>query len=122
MAHRPQQLATVVQQFLTEFFTREIEWPRGCLGTITNIEVTNDCKIAFISVSVLPLNYAGTVLSLLRRNQGRARAYLSKKVSVRQAPELRFLIDDGLLKKANIDLALESLDKKESDDSPIDLN
>lgn len=121
MSHRPQQLATVVQQFLTEFFTREIEWPRGCLGTITDIEVTNDCKIAFVNVSVLPLNYAGTVLSLLRRNQGRARAYLSKKVSVRQAPELRFSIDNGSTKVADIDLAIASLDEKESDDSPIDL-
>jgi ribosome-binding factor A len=121
MSHRPQQLATVVQQFLTEFFTREIEWPRGCLGTITDIEVTNDCKIAFVNVSVLPLNYAGTVLSLLRRNQGRARAYLSKKVSVRQAPELRFSIDNGATKEADIDLAIASLDEKETDDSPIDL-
>ncbi len=121
MSHRPQQLATVVQQFLTEFFTREIEWPRGCLGTITDIEVTNDCKIAFVNVSVLPLNYAGTVLSLLRRNQGRARAYLSKKVSVRQAPELRFSIDNGSTKEADIDLAIASLDEKETDDSPINL-
>lgn len=122
MSHRPQQLATVVQQYLTEFFSREIEWPRGCLGTITDIEVTNDCKIAFVSVSVLPLNHAGTVLSLLRRNQGRARAYLSKKVSVRQAPEIRFAIDNGSLKESEVDLAISSLEKEDEQGEPINLN
>ena len=122
MSHRPEQLATVVQQFLTEFFTREIEWPRGCLGTITKIEVTNDCKIAFVNVSVLPLNYAGTVLSLLRRNQGRARHYLSKKVSVRQAPEIRFAIDNGALKIDEIDGAIASLEELEEKGEDIDLN
>lgn len=121
MTHRPQQLATVVQQALTDFFTREIEWPRGCLGTITDIEVTNDCKIAFVNVSVLPLNHAGTVLSLLRRNQGRARHYLSKKVSVRQAPELRFAIDNGALKETEIDLAMASAEEEVKDDGPITL-
>lgn len=109
MSHRPEQLASTVQQYLTEFFVRDVEWPIGCLATITTVEITNDCKIAFVNVSVLPQNYAGTVLSLLRRNQGRARAYLSKKVSVRQAPEIRFAIDDGSDKLNEVEKAIDLL-------------
>jgi ribosome-binding factor A len=111
MNHRPEQLSSIVQQAITEFFVKEIEWPSNCLATVTNVETTNDCKIAFIKVSVLPYKQTGTVLKLLQQHKGRLRTFLSKRVLLRQAPEIRFVVDKQIEMIEQIDKAIKNLDE-----------
>ena len=86
---------------------RDLEFPRDCLATVTKVEVTNDLKQAFIYLSILPINRAGTVLEFMNRHLGEAARYLSKHLKLRIVPKLNLKIDDAELKYRKVDRELE---------------
>lgn len=62
--------------------------------TVTEVRVTPDLRIA--TTFVLPLGGDGKdeMLEALRRNKGELRHLVSKKMTIKHAPELKFVIDD----------------------------
>ena len=62
--------------------------------TVGEVRTSPDLKVA--TAYVLPLGGRGTdeVLDLLKRNQGELRRMVSKKLTLKFAPELRFRLDE----------------------------
>lgn len=110
MSERALQLAEIIHHELDNYILREVEWPMGSLGTITDIKVTDDLKIAFVSVSILPITKTGQVINMLRKRAKPARHFIAPKINIRQVPELRFIVDEGLLKERVVERAIENSD------------
>lgn len=107
---RQDQLSQVVLQEFNNFLMRELELPSDCLATVTKVDVTNDLKNAFIFLSVLPINRAGSVLELMNRNLGEAARFLAKRLKLRIVPKLFVKIDDTELKYRKIERELDNLE------------
>ena len=62
--------------------------------TVGEVRVSPDLKVA--TAFVLPLGGTGQdeVIALLKRNRGELRRMISKKMSLKFAPDLRFRLDD----------------------------
>ncbi len=109
MADRAKQLAEVIQRELNNFFIREVEFPKDSLATLIKVEVTPDLKHAMLYVSILPINKTGSVLEVLNRSLGRAKSYVSNKLTIRKCPELRVIVDDYELMHRKVEKKLEEI-------------
>ncbi|MEP2783112.1 MAG: 30S ribosome-binding factor RbfA [Pseudoruegeria sp.] len=62
--------------------------------TVSEVRVSPDLRIATTFVLPLGGNGQDEALEALRRNKGELRHHVSKKMTIKHAPELKFLIDD----------------------------
>ena len=121
---RSRRVAQQIQRALSELIRREIRDPRLGMVTLTEVRVSPDLSYATIYYSVLNADpeVAGAVLrdaaDLLRGPLGRA-------LSLRHAPELRFVADDlienGARLSALINQAVKS-DVQRHIDDPASVN
>jgi len=107
---REEQVGQIILEEFNNFLIRDLELPRDCLATVTKVEVTNDLKQAFIFLSILPINRAGTVLEFMNHHLGEAARYLGKHLKLRIVPKIYLKIDDAELKYRKVDRELEHLD------------
>ena len=94
MKERVLQLNELIKRDLGAIISKEIELPDGCLVTVTRVQTTPDIKIAKIFISVLPENFRGTVLEILRKNNKNLHNQLKKQLKTKFTPNLQFLIDE----------------------------
>ena len=72
----------------------ELEFPKNCLVTITQVETAKDLRYAKVWVSVIPVKYTKKILDKLKSNLGHLQFLLNKKLAMRPLPRLSFVIDD----------------------------
>jgi ribosome-binding factor A len=108
-ATRRARIESFIQQELSQILTRDVRDPRVSLVTLTRVELSADASSAKIFVSVLSAPTAETpeefealdrefedTLRGLESASGFLRKQLGKSLSMRQTPELRFVLDKGL--------------------------
>jgi len=109
---RSRRVAQQIQRALSELIRREIRDPRLGMVTLTEVRVSPDLSYATIYYSVLNADpeEAGAVLrdaaDLLRGPLGRA-------LSLRHAPELRFVADDLIQNGARLSALINSAVKSD---------
>ena len=84
----------------------EISDPRLSLVTITGCEVSFDRSVCNVYYTAEPSSY-GEVEAALQSASGRIRTLMSKKLTWRMAPELRFFLDKSVDQAERIAIALE---------------
>ncbi len=109
MSERVLKLNQLIKNQLGQIIIREIELPNECLVTITRVEITPDIKVAKIFISVLPENFRGTALAILRKNNKTLYTQLKKQVKTKFTPNLQFLIDDQQAYATEIDKLLDEI-------------
>lgn len=109
MSHRIFQINELVKQELGKLILTELEFPQGCLVTITKVDTSKDLRQAKIWLSVLPAYLIKKVLAKLSANVGHLQFLLNKKLSMKPLPRLKFLIDDTEAKAVEIDQLLDSI-------------
>lgn len=121
---RNRRVAQQIQRALSDLIRREIRDPRIGMVTITEVRVSSDLSYATIYYSVLNARpeeahevLAGPVAEMLRGPLGRA-------LSMRHAPELRFvqdeLIEGGARLSALINKAVKADVERHVDRDPND--
>lgn len=95
MDNRHLQIDELIRKELGDIFLKEVDFPKGCLVTITKVVTSKDIKEAEVFISVLPGVFIGKVLSLLRRRSNHFVYLLKKKLSIKHVPELSFVFDDN---------------------------
>lgn len=121
---RNRRVAQQIQRALSDLIRREIRDPRIGMVTITEVRVSSDLSYATIYYSVLNARpeeahevLAGPVAEMLRGPLGRA-------LSMRHAPELRFvqdeLIEGGARLSALINKAVKADVERHVDPDPND--
>lgn len=111
MSKRTEQVASEITHQLSKIVNKEIETPRDCLVTIIKTEVNPDLKIAKIFISVLPENKSGTILVYFKKFSNFIQKKLGQKLKFYTTPQLRFFIDEGEIKRREINKVLEKIKK-----------
>jgi ribosome-binding factor A len=113
---RPEQVAETIRQVIAEALLSEMRDPRLGFVTVTDVRVTNDLSVATVRVSVMgePEPRDGS-LAALESAAGFLRSRVSKALSTRIVPELRFELDRGLEQAARIERILSDLRAERGD-------
>jgi len=91
---RPQRLGEQIQADLSDILLRELKDPRIGKVSITHVEVTNDLRLA--RVTVTPFGGQGDEQRMLRglmAANGYVRRLLGKRLRVRHTPEIEWRLD-----------------------------
>src|SRR5438105_10003202 len=119
MSRRTERPGSTIQQELAQIIMRELSDPRLTgMPSITRVKVSEDLSIADIYVTVMGTAGQQTAaLNALRHSAGLMRTRLTKDLSLRQAPFLKFHIDENLKKELEV---LELLDKVAKENAELD--
>ena len=93
MSQRTEQFEELIIRELSEFFSREVEFPLGCLVTLTRAKVSDDLKYATVWLSVLPEKFTGTCLTISGRAVREFQKKLFRKMHTKFIPKINFKVD-----------------------------
>src|SRR6185436_12658885 len=101
MTRRTEMLGSTIQRELAEMLLRDLQDPRLTgLPSITRVKISPDLSIADVYVTIMGTEGQQTAaLNALKHSAGMMRAKLTKSLSIRVAPFLKFHIDEGLKKE-----------------------
>ena len=101
MSRRTEMLGSTIQQELAQIIMRELNDPRLTgMPSITRVKVSADLSIADVYVTIMGTEgQQSAALNALKHSAGMMRTKLTKVLSLRQAPYLKFHIDEQLKKE-----------------------
>ena len=115
MSRRTERLASTIREELATIIMRELNDPRLVgLPSITRVKVTDDLSIADVYVTVMGTEGQQTAaINALKHAAGLMRTKLTKVLTLRVAPYLKFHMDENLKKE----LAMMDLLRKVSEEN-----
>ena len=115
MSRRTERVASTIQQELAAIMQRELADPRLTgMPSITRVKVSDDLSIADVFITVMGTPGQQTAaLNALKHSAGLMRTRLTKQMTLRVAPFLKFHIDEDLKKE----LALQEVLQKVADEN-----
>jgi ribosome-binding factor A len=119
MSRRTEMLASTIQKELAQMIMRELNDPRlPTVVSITRVKVSADLSIADVYVTIMGTpGQQSAGLNALKHSAGMMRTKLTKQLTLRQAPFLKFHIDEGLKKELAV---LDLLDQVAKENEEID--
>ncbi len=98
MSHRPEKVAHVVRDVVSDAIANRIADPRVHRFTsVTRVEVSGDLRYADVHVSVMGSeNDSRTTMKGLQSARGMIQSRLAKRLDVRQCPIIRIHLDRGI--------------------------
>ncbi|MBI3046235.1 MAG: 30S ribosome-binding factor RbfA [Candidatus Harrisonbacteria bacterium] len=112
MYQRHQRVESLIREELDKLILKELEFP-GALMTVVGVEAQKDLDYAAVKVSVIPAEKGEEVLKILIQNQKNLRHLLLKKINIKPMPEIRFKLDLGLEKAAEIEKTFIKIEKEQ---------
>jgi ribosome-binding factor A len=115
MSRRTEMLGSTIQRELAAMILRDLQDPRLTgFPSITRVKVSADLSIADVYITVMGTpGHQEAALNALRHSAGLMRAKLTKILSLRVAPFLKFHIDEGLKKELAV---LDAIRKANEED------
>jgi ribosome-binding factor A len=112
-------LGSTIQRELAEMILRDLQDPRLTgMPSVTRVKVSPDLSIADVFITVMGTPGQQTAaLNALRHSAGLMRAKLTRSLSLRQAPYLKFNIDEDLKKEIEL---LELIRKASEENAELD--
>jgi len=104
MSRRTEMLGSTIQRELALMIMRDLNDPRLVgLPSITRVKVSPDLSIADVYMTIMGSDGQQTAaLNALRHSAGLMRTKLTKSLTLRQAPYLKFHLDEDLKKELAI--------------------
>jgi ribosome-binding factor A len=101
MSRRTEILGSTIQKELAQIIMRELNDPRLTgMPSITRVKVSPDLSVADVYVTIMGTDgQQSAALNALRHSAGMMRTKLTKVLTLRQAPYLKFHIDENLKKE-----------------------
>src|SRR6185436_5840777 len=96
-----ERVSSTIQQELATIIQRELADPRLTgMPSITRVKVSPDLSVADVYVTIMGTEGQQTAaINALRHSAGMMRTKLTKVLSIRQSPYLKFHIDENLKKE-----------------------
>ncbi len=94
MSKKRKQSNELLRQELSDLIFRKIDFPKGCLVTVIRTEIDKEYKTLFVYLSVLPNQFTGKVLKILNKKSGFLTHLLSKKLTYKNIPKFKFLLEN----------------------------
>src|SRR6266567_3137289 len=104
MSRRTERLGSTIRSELAEIIMREINDPRLMgMPSITRVKVSEDLSIADVFVTIMGTPGQQTAaLNALKHSAGMMRGRLTKSLSLRIAPFIKFHFDENLKKEIEV--------------------
>ncbi len=115
MSRRTEMLGSTIQRELMEIIMRDLNDPR-LMGfpSITRVKVSGDLSIADVFVTVMGTEgQQSAAINALKHSAGMLRAKLTRSLSLRQSPFLKFHLDENLRRELD---TLEAIRKANEED------
>ena len=114
MSRRTEMLGSTIQREIAGMILRDLDDPRlPTITSVTRVKVTDDLEYADVFVSVMGTPGQQTAaLNALKHAAGAMRTKLTKSLSIRVAPFLRFQFDEQLKKEMAVLELLEQVRKE----------
>lgn len=110
---RPLRVGEMIRRELTMLLRNEVKDPRISEIIIYDVVVTKDLSLARVYFSPLEIqNDPKEIIKGLDSASGFLRTLLSKKLSLRKMPELRFLVDNTEAKSERIEQLIQNQNNK----------
>lgn len=94
---RPGRVGEQIKKELSQILQTEFKDPRMGFTTITSVEMTNDLSHAKVYLSVMgSVEEQEETLNALARGKGFIRSELAKRIRLRTAPLLIFMLDSSI--------------------------
>src|SRR4030095_14436826 len=121
MSRRTERVGSTIQQELAQIIQRELNDPRLTgMPSITRVKVSPDLSVADVYVTIMGTEgQQNAALNALRHSAGMMRTKLTKLLSLRQSPYLKFHIDENLQKEIAV---LETLRMVAQENEELDRN
>src|SRR5882757_5343300 len=104
MSRRTEMLGSTIQRELAAIILHELDDPRITgFPSITRVDVSADLSIADVYVTIMGTEGAQTAaLNALKHSAGMMRTKLTKALTLRVAPFIKFHIDEQLRKELDV--------------------
>ncbi len=113
-AHRPERLASLIQESIAQAVATELKDPRVGFVTVTGVTVSADGSHANVRVSVMGSDEDKvTAIDALEHARGFLRTHVAQTLRLRSVPELHIVLDRGLEHAARIDQILHQIKQDE---------
>lgn len=112
---RSQRLNILIREEMADIIMRRVKDPRLGFVTVTDVEMSEDLKLAKIYVSVFKEDERDLTLEILNNAKGLIRSELAKRVRVKFIPAIDFRIDKSVEHGDKIDRLLKEIKDKEED-------
>src|ERR1700761_2377117 len=101
MSRRTERVGSTIQQELAQIIMRELQDPRLTgMPSITRVKVSDDLSIADVYMTIMGSEGQQTAaLNALKHSAGVMRTKLTKQMTLRVAPYLKFHMDENLKKE-----------------------
>jgi len=111
MSRRTERVASTIQQELAAIMMRELSDPRLTgMPSITRVKVSDDLSVADVFITVMGTPGQQTAaLNALKHSAGLMRTKLTKQLTLRVAPFLKFHIDEDLKKELALQEVLQKV-------------
>lgn len=116
MSRRTERLASIIRAELMQVIMRELNDPRlRGLPSITRVKVAEDLSFADVFVTIMGTPGQQTAaLNALKHSAGMMRTRLTKALSIRQTPYLRFQLDENLKKELEVLTLLDQIAREQN--------
>lgn len=116
---RAERVADQLRIEVADILAKKSKDPRLHSVTVTDVEVTNDLRIARVYVSLLsPQDEESNILKALDSASGFVRSELGRRLELRYTPEVKFWTDSTGPRAERILNILDSLPPTKSQDGP----
>lgn len=113
MSARQGKVAALVQEVVGELLLRRIKDPRIGFASVVKVDVPRDMSLAKIYVSVLGSHEEKEQsMEGLRSAQGLIRSEVAKALGMRHAPEIEFVLDEGIEHSIKVSKLLSEINKE----------
>lgn len=92
---------------------KKIKDPRLGFITVTDVELSNDLKIAKVFISIMNEKDADLSMEILSSAKGLMRREISKRLKIKYIPEIEFRLDKSIERGGRIDELLREIKEKQ---------
>jgi ribosome-binding factor A len=111
-SHRVERVRELLKRALGEAIRREIPVDEAGLITVNDVDIGGDLRNAKVFISVLGnAEQQRSGLALLQKNRVRIQGLVAKSVILKYTPQLRFVVDDSVVRGDRVLRLLEELEQ-----------
>lgn len=113
MSRRILQVNELIRKELGEAMLENIDFPKGSLCTILDVETSPDLRSAKVWVSIFPEKFTAKIVEMLNKKAGFLQSIAYKKLSLKPLPKFRFVADKTEAQARDIESLLDKIKKEE---------
>lgn len=103
LSNRIQKINRLLKQELGRIILKDLDFPKGCLVTLTRVATTVDLGEAKVWISVFPEQKSTEIIQILNKRIYHLQRRINKILNLKRVPKIKFLIERKTKQAARIE-------------------